>query len=154
MKKNFVERRAARPRACRSSRRCATDARAIKNHVLDNLDVYLERFETKVIANGGQVHWCADAEAARQTILRICRSADAKHGDASGKTMIGEEIDLNHFLEANGITPVETDLGEYIIQLRGRTAEPPDRAGDPSEQGAGRRGLPRRPHRSRSRSAR
>jgi L-lactate dehydrogenase complex protein LldF len=121
VKKNFVERRAAAAARLPEFEALRDRARDIKNHVLDNLDVYLERFESKVVANGGQVHWCEDAEAARQTILRICRSANAKLV-TRGKTMIGEEIALNDFLEAQGITPVETDLGEYIIQLR---REPP-----------------------------
>jgi L-lactate dehydrogenase complex protein LldF len=121
VKKNFVERRAAAAARLPEFEVLRDHARDIKDHVLDNLDVYLERFESKVVANGGQVHWCADAEAARQTILRICRSVNARLV-TRGKTMIGEEIDLNHFLEANAITPVETDLGEYIIQLRD---EPP-----------------------------
>jgi L-lactate dehydrogenase complex protein LldF len=121
VKKNFVERRAAAAARLPEFEVLRDHARDIKNHVLDNLDVYLERFESKVVAAGGQVHWCADAESARQTVLRICRSVGAKLV-TRGKTMIGEEIALNDFLEANGITPVETDLGEYIIQLR---HEPP-----------------------------
>ena len=96
-------------------------ARDIKDHTLANLDFYLERFEAKVVENGGKVHWCRDAEEARQTVLRICRDLGARTV-TKGKTMIGEEIGLNDFLEANGVEPVETDLGEYIIQLR---QEPP-----------------------------
>ena len=95
--------------------------RDIKNHVLENLDFYLERFEAKVIEQGGQVHWCRDAEEARQTVLKICREVGARTV-TKGKTMIAEEIGLNDFLEAQSIEPVETDLGEYIIQLR---HEPP-----------------------------
>jgi L-lactate dehydrogenase complex protein LldF len=96
-------------------------ARDIKDHVLDNLDLYLERFETKVVESGGQLHWCADAEEARQTILWICREAGARTVTKS-KSMICEEIAINECLEREGIRPVETDLGEYIIQLR---HEPP-----------------------------
>ncbi len=96
-------------------------AREIKNHVLENLDFYLERFEERVTEQGGQVHWCTDADAARQTILKICRDADAKTVTKS-KSMIGEEIAINDFLEDHDIDPIETDLGEYIIQLR---REPP-----------------------------
>ena len=96
-------------------------AAAIKDHVLDHLDVYLERFEAQVFASGGMVHWCEDAEQARQIILKLCRSVNAKMV-TKGKSMVAEEIDLNPFLEANGIRPVETDLGEYIIQL---ADEPP-----------------------------
>ncbi len=96
-------------------------ARDIKTQVLENLDYYLERFEGKVEETGGQVHWCADAEEARQTVLKICRDAGA-HTVTKAKSMIGEEIGINDFLEREGVRPVETDLGEYIIQLR---HEPP-----------------------------
>ncbi len=96
-------------------------SRDIKNHTLANLDHYLERFESKVVESGGHVHWCADAEQARRTILSICRELGARTV-TKGKSMVAEEISLNEFLEDNDITPVETDLGEYIIQLRN---EPP-----------------------------
>jgi len=96
-------------------------AAAIKDHVLDHLDVYLERFEAQVFASGGMVHWCEDAGTARQIILKLCHSVNAKMV-TKGKSMVTEEIGLNPFLEANGIRPVETDLGEYIIQL---ADEPP-----------------------------
>ncbi len=96
-------------------------ARDIKNHTLLHLDFYLEAYEAKVRASGGQVHWCRTPEEARQTILGICRSLGARTA-TKGKTMIAEEIALNPFLEEHGIAPIETDLGEYIIQLRN---EPP-----------------------------
>ncbi|MGB5064522.1 MAG: LutB/LldF family L-lactate oxidation iron-sulfur protein [Candidatus Competibacter sp.] len=91
--------------------------RDLKNHVLEHLDFYLERFEAKVIEHGGQVHWARDAAEARQIVLDICRSVAARRV-TKGKSMISEEIGLNEFLEAHDIQPVETDLGEYIIQLR------------------------------------
>jgi len=93
-------------------------ATAIREHVLDHLDWYLERFAAQVEAAGGTVHWCADAAAARAAVLNICQQAGAR-SVTKGKSMIGEEIAINDHLEAHGITPVETDLGEYIIQLRG-----------------------------------
>jgi L-lactate dehydrogenase complex protein LldF len=96
-------------------------ARDLKNHVLEHLDFYLEQFETRVTEHGGQVHWCTDANQAREAILAICRDAGAKTV-TKAKSMIGEEIGINDFLEQKGIRPVETDLGEYIIQLR---REPP-----------------------------
>ena len=96
-------------------------ARDIKNHTLANLDNYLERYEAKVTEAGGTVHWCATAEDARAAVTAICRDAGARTV-TKGKSMIAEEIALNDHLEAAGITPVETDLGEYIIQLR---HEPP-----------------------------
>ncbi|MCR9175026.1 MAG: LutB/LldF family L-lactate oxidation iron-sulfur protein [Alphaproteobacteria bacterium] len=95
--------------------------RDIKNHVLANLDFYLERFEEKVVENGGVVHWCRTPEEARKTILDIAKTRNAQTV-TKGKSMVAEEIGLNDYLEENGIEPVETDLGEYIIQLR---HEPP-----------------------------
>jgi len=95
-------------------------ARDLKDHILGHLDQYLLQFEEQVKLSGGEVHWCSDAESARQTILRLCREAGAKTV-TKGKTMIGEEISINDFLSENGIEPVETDLGEYIIQLRKET---------------------------------
>jgi L-lactate dehydrogenase complex protein LldF len=97
------------------------EGRAIKDHVLAYLDFYLERYEQNVTASGGRVHWARTAEEARAAILGICRAANARIV-TKGKSMVAEEIALNDHLEANGITPVETDLGEYIIQLR---HEPP-----------------------------
>ena len=93
-------------------------ARDIKNHALDNLDIYLEAYEAKVKASGGHVHWAESAQDAREIVLDICRRANARTV-TKGKSMITEEIELNGFLEKNGIRPIETDLGEYIIQLRG-----------------------------------
>jgi len=95
--------------------------RDIKNHVLQHLDYYLERFEENVTRHGGKVHWCRNAEEARRTIMEICRSVDAKTV-TKGKSMVAEEIGLNEYLEEHGVEPIETDLGEYIIQLRN---EPP-----------------------------
>jgi L-lactate dehydrogenase complex protein LldF len=95
-------------------------ARDIKVHTLAHLDLYLETFEKKVAGSGGLVHYARTAAAANEIVLEICR----RHGAtrvAKGKTMIGEEICVNAALEANGIDPVETDLGEYIVQLRGET---------------------------------
>lgn len=96
-------------------------AKEIKTNVLENLDSYLEIFEANVIAAGGKVHWAQSASDAREIILKICSGAGAKTV-TKGKSMVSEEIGLNHYLEQNGITPVETDLGEYILQLRD---EPP-----------------------------
>lgn len=96
-------------------------ARDIKNHTLAHLDLYLEKYEQKVRETGGHVHWCATAEDARAKILEICRSHGAKTV-AKSKSMIGEEIAINDYLADNDVDPIETDLGEYIIQLR---EEPP-----------------------------
>ncbi|WP_426955322.1 LutB/LldF family L-lactate oxidation iron-sulfur protein [Muricoccus radiodurans] len=96
-------------------------ARDIKNHTIANLDHYLETFANNVEANGGQVHWCRTAEDARAAVLEICRKAGARTV-TKGKSMISEELGINDHLERHGITPVETDLGEYILQIRD---EPP-----------------------------
>src|SRR6266436_3589801 len=95
--------------------------RSIKDHTLKHLDFYLELYEGKVVASGGKVHWACTPQQSCAAVLQICRSVGAKIV-TKGKSMIAEEVVLNEFLEANGITPVETDLGEYIIQLR---HEPP-----------------------------
>src|SRR5580693_10150488 len=97
------------------------EGRAIKDHTIAHLDYYLELYEKNVTEAGGVVHWARDAAEARAAVLDICRSVGAKIV-TKGKSMVAEEIALNEHLEANGITPVETDLGEYIIQLR---HEPP-----------------------------
>ncbi|WP_333834338.1 LutB/LldF family L-lactate oxidation iron-sulfur protein [Rubrimonas sp.] len=95
-------------------------ARDMKDHVLAHLDLYLEAYEAKVIESGGHVHWAEGAEDANAIILDICRKAGAKTVN-KGKSMVSEEIGVNDALAAAGIDPVETDLGEYIIQLRGET---------------------------------
>jgi L-lactate dehydrogenase complex protein LldF len=117
---NFIEKRAKAAASLPEFEALRDAARDIKQHALEHLDFYLERFEAKVIEHGGHVHWCSTADEARATILEICRAAHARTV-TKGKTMIGEEIAINEHLAANGIEPVETDLGEYIIQLRGET---------------------------------
>ena len=92
-------------------------ARDIKNHTLAHLDLYLEEFEKNCSAAGGNVHYAVTADEARAKVLEICRTVNAKLV-TKGKSMIGEEIAINDFLEANGIAPVETDLGEYLVQIR------------------------------------
>lgn len=96
-------------------------ARDIKNHTLTHLDAYLEIYEANVVQSGGQVHWARNAQEACETVMAICREAGAKTV-TKGKSMVAEEIGLNAYLDDRGIERVETDLGEYIIQLRD---EPP-----------------------------
>ena len=95
-------------------------AREIRNGALANLAANLERFEENVFANGGEVHWCRDAAEACEAVARICREAEAKTV-AKGKSMVSEEIDLNAALLGAGFDVVETDLGEYVLQLRDET---------------------------------
>lgn len=92
-------------------------AKAIKDHTIAHLDYYLERFADQVEGRGGKVHFARTSAEANETILEICRSVGAKTV-TKGKSMVAEETGLNDFLEEHGIRPVETDLGEYIIQLR------------------------------------
>ncbi|NRG19890.1 iron-sulfur cluster-binding protein [Rhizobiales bacterium] len=114
----FIDKRAKAAEALPEFEDLRDRARDIKDHVLDHLDLYLERYTEKVEAAGGHVHWAETAEDARNQIMEICRRLNARTV-TKGKSMITEEIGLNEFFEENGVTPVETDLGEYIIQLRG-----------------------------------
>jgi L-lactate dehydrogenase complex protein LldF len=91
-------------------------ARAIKEATLQHLDTHLERFADEVERRGGHVHFASTAEEARAIVLDIARRTGARMAVKS-KSMATEEIHLNEALEAAGVTPVETDLGEYIIQL-------------------------------------
>jgi L-lactate dehydrogenase complex protein LldF len=91
-------------------------ARDIKEATLQRLDHYLGLLADNVERLGGHVHWAATAEEAREIVLRLCRDRGVKMAVKS-KSMATEEIDLNEALEHAGVTPIETDLGEYIIQL-------------------------------------
>lgn len=117
----FIDKRREAIDALPEYEQLRTAARNIKHHTLDHLDHYLEYFEQQVTASGGKVHWASTAEQARQIIVELCRKADAKLV-TKGKSMVGEEINLNDALEDAGFRTVETDLGEYIIQL---AKEPP-----------------------------
>jgi L-lactate dehydrogenase complex protein LldF len=93
-------------------------AREIRTRTIDELDRHLDDFERAVVARGGRVHRCRTAEEARAKVAEICRAAGAKLAVKS-KSMASEEIGLNEALEAEGTKVVETDLGEYILQLAG-----------------------------------
>jgi len=107
-------------------------AHAVRADVIDHLDEYLAQFIAKSEENGVIVHRAKDAAEAIQEVLNITRSAtqnaeggmqnaeyeNRKIRIAKSKSMVSEEIELNHALEAQGIEVIETDLGEYIVQLR------------------------------------
>jgi L-lactate dehydrogenase complex protein LldF len=93
-------------------------ARSIKDATLAELDRHLETLEASVKAHGGQVHWAATASDACNIVLDILQGRGAKRVVKS-KSMTTEEVHLNHALKIGGIEAVETDLGEYIIQLAG-----------------------------------
>lgn len=117
----FVHKRQAAIDALPEFNALCEQARRIKDHALDHLDHSLEGFEAALTAQGGEVHWARTPEQACQQVIAICRAHQARR-ITKGKSMVGEEIALNEALEANGFEVIETDLGEYIIQL---AKEPP-----------------------------
>lgn len=97
-----------------------SEARRIKDETLLNLDKYLEQFTAKAESAGAQIHWARDAAEANEIVKRLARERQARLVVKS-KSMTTEEIHLNAALEAVGVEALETDLGEYIIQLAGET---------------------------------
>lgn len=91
-------------------------AREIKKETIEHLDLYLEMLEENIMKAGGKVHWAKDGEEASRIIVDIALRRGVK-SVVKSKSMATEEIELNHALEKAGIKAVETDLGEYIIQL-------------------------------------
>lgn len=91
-------------------------ARATKAQAIAHLDSYLLQLEESVIRLGGKVHWARTGEEARAIILDLARTNNVKRVVKS-KSMVTEEIELNESLEQAGIEAIETDLGEYIVQL-------------------------------------
>jgi len=98
-----------------------TRAAAIKQKGIESLDKYLIEFEANFIKRGGKVIWATDAEEAANEALQIMKRAKTKTV-VKAKSMATEEINFNEALEEQGIESIETDLGEYIVQLR---KEPP-----------------------------
>ena len=93
---------------------------AIRSRSLLRLPELLEQLEASCTKNGIQVHWAETCEQANALILGLLRARGAKTL-VKGKSMVSEEMHLNAFLEANGVEAIESDLGEYIIQLDGET---------------------------------
>ncbi len=91
----------------------------LRLHALTHLDRYLPLLEQKVTAAGGRVHWASDAEEANGIVLDIANRHRVR-SIVKSKSMVSEEIGLNHALEAGGIRAYETDLGEFIVQLAGQ----------------------------------
>jgi len=118
---NFVRGRADRVAELGNYEEIRSAAAEIRDRALADLDVYLEEFERNAVARGAVVHW---AET-RQDVNRIVCEIASRHGvkkAVKSKSMVSEECALNEALEAAGIEVVETDLGEYILQL---AKEPP-----------------------------
>jgi len=95
-------------------------ARAIKSHTLAHLDAYLQQAAAQIRAHGGTVHWAATAADATRIVAEICERRNVRRVVKS-KSMATEEVGLNAALEARGMEVVESDLGEYIIQLAHET---------------------------------
>jgi L-lactate dehydrogenase complex protein LldF len=116
----FGERRLAATRQLPNWEDLRTKARAIKDDVLLHLDRYLEQFVANAESRGAQFHWARDAQEANTIICNLAKERNART-IVKSKSMTTEETHLNIALEAAGIQVVETDLGEYIIQLAEET---------------------------------
>lgn len=92
--------------------------KAAKTDAIDNIEFYLDQFVKQMEAAGTTVHFAADADAACAIITRLAEEKQVKLV-AKSKSMVSEEIELNHRFEEDGVEVVETDLGEWIVQLRG-----------------------------------
>ena len=91
-------------------------ARRVKEHTINHLDYYLEQLVARVEGLGGKVYWARTGDDVNRYIIELARARGVK-SVVKSKSMATEEIELNHALEAANVRPVETDLGEYIIQL-------------------------------------
>ena len=116
----FGERRLEATKSLPNWEDLRSQARAIKDETLLHLDRYLEQFEANAEKAGAQIHWARDATEANTIVCRLARERNARLAVKS-KSMATEEIHLNAALEAEGVEALETDLGEYIIQLAGET---------------------------------
>src|SRR5437660_6101630 len=116
----FGERRLEATKSLPNWEDLRSQARAIKDETLLHLDRYLEQFEANAEKAGAQIHWARDAGEANTIVCRLARERNARLAVKS-KSMATEEIHLNAALEAEGVEALETDLGEYIIQLAGET---------------------------------
>lgn len=94
---------------------------AIRNRVVENLDTWLELFEQSATARGATVLWAKDGKEICDLVIGIAKQHGVTKAIKS-KSMLSEEADLNHALEAASVQPVETDLGEYILQIAGNEA--------------------------------
>src|SRR5690242_7109999 len=109
-------RKAITPDACPDYQELRSHANDVKRHTIEHLDYYLEKFERNVKAHGGQVIYCRDAPEVADFVLSLAKERRARL-IVKSKSMTTEEVDLNERLEHHDLESVETDLGEYIIQL-------------------------------------
>ncbi|SFM67555.1 LutB/LldF family L-lactate oxidation iron-sulfur protein [Marinobacter zhejiangensis] len=92
----------------------------VRLKALSRLPELLVQLEQQLVANGIQVHWANDGDEACHIVQAICARRQAKRV-IKGKSMVSEEMELNHYLEQHGIEALESDLGEYIVQLAEET---------------------------------
>jgi L-lactate dehydrogenase complex protein LldF len=121
LKSKFVDGRARAILEIEDWEEIRTHAAALRDRTLANLDAYLVEFERNAVRRGAQVHWAETAEDACRIAVEIARANGVRKVTKS-KSMVSEEVNLNERLEEAGIPVVETDLGEYILQL---AHEPP-----------------------------
>lgn len=114
----FISRRELAVAACPEFQALRDKGRAIRTTTLNELDRHLVAFEARAQEAGSTVHWARTSEEACRSIADICANYQAKH-IVKGKSMVSEEIGLNTYLSRHGFDVVETDLGEYLLQLRG-----------------------------------
>lgn len=94
------------------------ELKATKSTVVDDLERWIETFSAAAQANGAEIHRAGDASAACAEVLAICRRYGVRRLIKS-KSMVSEEVELNHFLKVHGVEAVESDLGEWLVQLAG-----------------------------------
>ena len=119
--RGFAEKRAAAVAQLDIFEALRDAGKDIRNRGLENLDAYLLKFEEAATARGTIVHWAETAEDVNRIVIEIAQANGVKK-IVKSKSMVSEESGLNHALEAVGIQAIETDLGEYIVQL---AKEPP-----------------------------
>jgi L-lactate dehydrogenase complex protein LldF len=115
--KKYEASRGVRQSAFKDWQSARQTAAEIKWDAINHLDTHLVEFADKLEANGAKVHWASNAQQARDIIMGIVRDKGAR-SIVKSKVMTGEEIHLNQALEKEGYDVVESDLGEYIVQLR------------------------------------
>ena len=121
LQSNFVRGRADRVAELDNFEAIREAGAAIRDRALKHLDLYLTEFERNATARGAVVHWAETTEEANRIVCEIAARHSVRKAVKS-KSMVSEECALNDALEAAGVEVVETDLGEYILQL---AQEPP-----------------------------
>lgn len=117
----FVDKRQTAVNNLKNFEELREKAREVRSRNLEHLYIALDMFQRQVVQAGGHIHWATSPQELQKIVVEIAKKSGARTA-TKGKSMVGEEADLNEALSAAGIEPKETDLGEYIIQL---AEEPP-----------------------------